>query len=66
MCVHLLHFILTACVPQVVLVVGASNSGQDISREAAEVAKAVHVCARAHDGMDATPSPEGPRMNIHR
>jgi len=51
--------------PQVVLIVGNSNSGEDICREVASVAKAVHVCARAYAGVDPGP-PAGTSSNIHR
>jgi hypothetical protein len=54
---------------QVVLVVGASNSGEDISREVASVASQVHVCARSWKGgvadADGT-KPYGKRSNIFR
>ncbi|GAX79854.1 hypothetical protein CEUSTIGMA_g7294.t1 [Chlamydomonas eustigma] len=55
---------------QVVLVVGAANSGEDISREVASVASQVHVCARSWKQLGLSEAeliaPYGPRRNIHR
>ncbi|GAX79852.1 hypothetical protein CEUSTIGMA_g7292.t1 [Chlamydomonas eustigma] len=54
---------------QIVLVVGASNSGEDISREVASVASQVHVCARSwkRGVADIGPStPYGLRTNMYR
>ena len=42
------------CYTQVVLVVGASNSGEDISREVAAVAQRVHVSARTEAACQET------------
>ncbi|KAF5834854.1 hypothetical protein DUNSADRAFT_8355 [Dunaliella salina] len=42
---------------QVVLVVGNSNSGDDISKELSAVAKTVHLCARAYTAR--SPPPPG-------
>ena len=49
------------------LVVGASNSGEDISREVAGVASRVHLAARSwKGGAEAEGAPFGERANIWR
>ena len=49
-----------------VLVVGASNSGEDISREVASVAARVHLAARSWKGDSEIETPFGERRNITR
>jgi len=53
---------------QVVVVVGAQSSGQDISREVSQVAREVYLCSRSwpDPAMGTDPTPHGPRGNIWR
>eukprot|EP00200_Dunaliella_tertiolecta_P007682 CAMPEP_0202382138 /NCGR_PEP_ID=MMETSP1127-20130417/41302_1 /ASSEMBLY_ACC=CAM_ASM_000462 /TAXON_ID=3047 /ORGANISM="Dunaliella tertiolecta, Strain CCMP1320" /LENGTH=615 /DNA_ID=CAMNT_0048981271 /DNA_START=66 /DNA_END=1913 /DNA_ORIENTATION=+ len=50
---------------QVVLVVGNSNSGDDVSKEVSAVAKTVHLCARAYTATSPSP-PDSKFPNIVR
>ncbi|KAH7283957.1 hypothetical protein KP509_34G032600 [Ceratopteris richardii] len=49
---------------QVVVVIGNSSSGSDISREIATVAKAVHLVGRTWDSDVDLQKPAGPKQNI--